>query len=119
MVAVAVASALLVAVGAANASAPDDSTATGGADLEGLTLRIAQTSQGPDELPLWPTIDALEARGASVEVQQYAEVEDATRAMQHQRVLTEQLRETANALERSASSLGDVVSRFGGSAGGA
>ena len=44
--------------------------------------------------------------------------EDATRAMQHQRVLTEQLRETAHALERSASSLGDVVSRFGGTGGG-
>jgi methyl-accepting chemotaxis protein len=44
--------------------------------------------------------------------------EDATRAMQHQRVLTEQLRETAYALERSAGSLGDVVSRFGGTGGG-
>ena len=44
--------------------------------------------------------------------------DDATRAMQHQRVLTEQLRETAHALERSASSLGDVVSRFGGTGGG-
>jgi methyl-accepting chemotaxis protein len=39
--------------------------------------------------------------------------DEATRAMHHQRSLTEQLRETGQALERSASSLGDVVSRFG------
>ena len=39
--------------------------------------------------------------------------DEAARAMQHQRSLTEQLRETAYALERSAGSLGDVVSRFG------
>jgi methyl-accepting chemotaxis protein len=39
--------------------------------------------------------------------------DEAARAMQHQRSLTEQLRETAHALERSAGSLGDVVSRFG------
>jgi methyl-accepting chemotaxis protein len=45
--------------------------------------------------------------------------DEATRAMHHQRSLTEQLRETAKALERSASSLSDVVSRFGaGGAGG-
>jgi len=40
--------------------------------------------------------------------------DEAARAMQHQRSLTEQLRETAYALERSAGSLGEVVSRFGG-----
>ena len=39
--------------------------------------------------------------------------DEAARAMQHQRSLTEQLRETAYALERSAGSLGEVVSRFG------
>jgi methyl-accepting chemotaxis protein len=44
--------------------------------------------------------------------------EDAARAMQHQRSLTEQLRETAYALERSAGSLGEVVSRFGVGGGG-
>ena len=43
-----------------------------------------------------------------------AATEEAARAMQHQRSLTEQLRETAYALERSAGSLGEVVSRFGG-----
>ena len=42
-----------------------------------------------------------------------AATDEAARAMQHQRSLTEQLRETAHALERSAGSLGDVVSRFG------
>ncbi|HUQ80718.1 MAG TPA: methyl-accepting chemotaxis protein [Gemmatimonadaceae bacterium] len=41
-----------------------------------------------------------------------AATEEAARAMQHQRSLTEQLRETAHGLERSASSLSDVVSRF-------
>ena len=40
--------------------------------------------------------------------------DEATRAMHHQRSLTEQLRETAHALEGSASSLSDIVSRFGG-----
>jgi methyl-accepting chemotaxis protein len=44
--------------------------------------------------------------------------DEATRAMQHQRSLTEQLRETAYGLERSASSLSDVVSRFGVGGGG-
>lgn len=44
--------------------------------------------------------------------------EEAAHAMQHQRSLTEQLRETAHGLERSASSLGDVVSRFGAGGGG-
>jgi methyl-accepting chemotaxis protein len=44
--------------------------------------------------------------------------EEAARAMQHQRSLTEQLRETAHALERAAGSLDDVVSRFGGGGGG-
>jgi methyl-accepting chemotaxis protein len=44
--------------------------------------------------------------------------EDAARATQHQRTLTEQLRETAYALERSAGSLGEVVSRFGTGGGG-
>jgi methyl-accepting chemotaxis protein len=44
--------------------------------------------------------------------------DEAARAMQHQRSLTEQLRETAYALERSAGSLGDVVSRFGAGGGG-
>ena len=44
--------------------------------------------------------------------------DEATRAMHHQRSLTEQLRETGQALERSASSLGDVVSRFGAGGGG-
>jgi methyl-accepting chemotaxis protein len=44
--------------------------------------------------------------------------EEASRAMQHQRSLTEQLRETAHGLERSAGSLGDVVSRFGAGGGG-
>jgi methyl-accepting chemotaxis protein len=39
--------------------------------------------------------------------------DEAARAMQHQRSLTEQLRETAYALERSAGSLGELVSRFG------
>jgi methyl-accepting chemotaxis protein len=39
--------------------------------------------------------------------------DEVARATQHQRTLTEQLRETAHALERSAGSLGDVVSRFG------
>jgi len=39
--------------------------------------------------------------------------DEAARATQHQRTLTEQLRETAYRLERSAGSLGDVVSRFG------
>jgi methyl-accepting chemotaxis protein len=39
--------------------------------------------------------------------------DEAARAMQHQRSLTEQLRETAHALERSAGTLGDVVARFG------
>jgi methyl-accepting chemotaxis protein len=48
-----------------------------------------------------------------------AATDEAARAMQHQRSLTEQLRETANALERSAGSLGDVVSRFGSGGGGA
>ena len=43
--------------------------------------------------------------------------EEAARAMQHQRSLTEQLRETAYALERSAGSLSEVVSRFGGGGG--
>jgi methyl-accepting chemotaxis protein len=43
-----------------------------------------------------------------------AATEEAGRAMQHQRTLTEQLRETAHGLERAAESLGDVVSRFGG-----
>jgi len=43
--------------------------------------------------------------------------DEVARATQHHRVLTEQLRETARALERSAGSLGHVVSRFG-SAGG-
>jgi len=43
--------------------------------------------------------------------------DEAARAMQHQRSLTEQLRETAYALERSAGSLGDVVSRFGAGGG--
>ena len=42
-----------------------------------------------------------------------AATDEAARAVQHQRSLTEQLRETAFALERSAGSLGDVVSRFG------
>ena len=45
--------------------------------------------------------------------------DEATRAMQHQRSLTEQLRETAHGLERSASSLSDVVSRFGAGGDGA
>jgi methyl-accepting chemotaxis protein len=44
--------------------------------------------------------------------------EEVSHAMQHQRSLTEQLRETAHGLERSAGSLGDVVSRFGGGGGG-
>jgi methyl-accepting chemotaxis protein len=44
--------------------------------------------------------------------------DEAARAMQHQRSLTEQLRETAYALERSAGSLGEVVSRFGVGGGG-
>ena len=44
--------------------------------------------------------------------------DEAARAMQHQRSLTEQLRETAYALERSAGSLGEVVSRFGAGEGG-
>jgi methyl-accepting chemotaxis protein len=44
--------------------------------------------------------------------------DEATRAMHHQRSLTEQLRETGHALERSASSLSDVVSRFGAGGGG-
>jgi methyl-accepting chemotaxis protein len=48
-----------------------------------------------------------------------AATDEAARATQHQRVLTEQLRETAQVLERSAGSLGDVVSRFGGGGGGA
>jgi methyl-accepting chemotaxis protein len=39
--------------------------------------------------------------------------DEAARATQHQRTLTEQLRETAYGLERSAGSLGQVVSRFG------
>ena len=47
-----------------------------------------------------------------------AATDEAARAMQHQRSLTEQLRETAYALERSAGSLGDVVSRFGAAGGG-
>ena len=47
-----------------------------------------------------------------------AATDDAARAMQHQRSLTEQLRETAYALERSAGSLGEVVSRFGTGGGG-
>ena len=42
-----------------------------------------------------------------------AATDEAARAMQHQRSLTEQLRETAYALERSAGTLGEVVSRFG------
>jgi len=42
-----------------------------------------------------------------------AATDEASRAMQHQRSLTEQLRDTALGLEQSASSLGDVVSRFG------
>lgn len=42
-----------------------------------------------------------------------AATDDAARAVQHQRSLTEQLRDTAQALERSAESLGEVVSRFG------
>jgi methyl-accepting chemotaxis protein len=46
-----------------------------------------------------------------------AATDEAARAMQHQRSLTEQLRETAYALERSAGSLGDVVSRFGAGGG--
>jgi methyl-accepting chemotaxis protein len=46
-----------------------------------------------------------------------AATEEAAHAMQHQRSLTEQLRETAYALERSAGSLGDVVSRFGAGGG--
>jgi methyl-accepting chemotaxis protein len=45
--------------------------------------------------------------------------DEVARATQHQRALTEQLRETAHALERSAGSLGDVVSRFGAGGGGA
>lgn len=44
--------------------------------------------------------------------------DDAARATHHQRTLTEQLRETAYALERSAGSLGEVVSRFGTGGGG-
>jgi methyl-accepting chemotaxis protein len=44
--------------------------------------------------------------------------DEVARATQHQRALTEQLRETATALERSAGSLGDVVSRFGANGGG-
>jgi methyl-accepting chemotaxis protein len=48
-----------------------------------------------------------------------AATDEAARAMQHQRSLTEQLRETATALERSAGSLGEVVSRFGAGGGGA
>jgi methyl-accepting chemotaxis protein len=44
--------------------------------------------------------------------------EEAARAMQHQRSLTEQLRETAYTLEKSAGSLGEVVSRFGAGGGG-
>ena len=44
--------------------------------------------------------------------------DEVARATQHQRTLTEQLRETAHALERSAGSLGDVVSRFGTGGGG-
>lgn len=47
-----------------------------------------------------------------------AATDEAARAMQHQRSLTEQLRETAQALERSAGSLGSVVSRFGTGGGG-
>ena len=47
-----------------------------------------------------------------------AATDEAARAMQHQRSLTEQLRETASALERSAGSLGEVVSRFGAGGGG-
>jgi methyl-accepting chemotaxis protein len=47
-----------------------------------------------------------------------AATDEAARAMQHQRSLTEQLRETAYALERSAGSLGEVVSRFGTGGGG-
>jgi methyl-accepting chemotaxis protein len=46
-----------------------------------------------------------------------AATDEAARAMQHQRSLTEQLRETAHALERSAGSLGNVVSRFGAGGG--
>ena len=46
-----------------------------------------------------------------------AATDEAARAMQHQRSLTEQLRETAYALERSAGSLGEVVSRFGAGGG--
>ena len=42
-----------------------------------------------------------------------AATDEASRAMQHQRSLTEQLRDTALGLEQSASSLGEVVSRFG------
>jgi methyl-accepting chemotaxis protein len=46
-----------------------------------------------------------------------AATDEAARAVQHQRSLTEQLRETAYALERSAGSLGEVVSRFGAGGG--
>jgi len=48
-----------------------------------------------------------------------AATDEAARAVQHQRALTEQLTETAYALERSAGSLSDVVSRFGAGAGSA
>ena len=47
-----------------------------------------------------------------------AATDEAAGAMQHQRALTEQLRETAYGLERSASSLSEVVSRFGAGGGG-
>ena len=48
-----------------------------------------------------------------------AATDEAARAVQHQRALTEQLTETAYALERSAGSLSDVVSRFGAGVGSA
>jgi len=63
-------------------------------------------------------VNAASALVAEVASASSVATDEAARATQHQRTLTEQLRETAHRLERSAGSLGDVVSRFGTSGGG-
>jgi ABC-type nitrate/sulfonate/bicarbonate transport system substrate-binding protein len=54
-----------VAAGQAETGPPQNS-------LDGKVLRIGFLSTGPDDLPIWPAIDALEEQGVTVEITEFA-----------------------------------------------
>jgi methyl-accepting chemotaxis protein len=76
-----------------------------------LAEAVLRASENQDSLVR--QVDEASTLVADAAESSSAATDEAARAMQHQRSLTEQLRETAFALERSAGSLGEVVSRFG------